>query len=652
MSLKQKEKDFLLLNIVIFRLIDYFRVLMESRNINGRLTMDQDNTLLNEGLNNSSEVPANEVSDILPTEENIPSEEIKPEIPEINFAVLKTEEIVAEMQKLIETYPTGQIKDVMEKLPEIFEKQYKQEYEQALADFTADGTPAADFNYKNENKEKFYDLYKLFKEKRITAAKQIEVDREKNLQIKLQLIEELKELVQKEEALNKTFQEFKDIQERWRNTGLVPQNRVNDLLETYHHHVENFYNYIKINKELRDLDLKRNLDAKINLCEEAEKLVENKDINDAFKQLQLLHTRWKEIGPIPKEQQEPVWERFKAATSKINDSYHKFFESLKQEQEDNLKVKEEICGKAAAIAAAEYQGIKEWNAAAQNIIELQEEWKHSGTVPQKERNRVFKTFRASCDTFFNRKREFYKQMLEEQEKNLELKTKLCEKVEAIKDSTDWKITTDKIISYQKEWKKIGPAPRKYSNKIWFRFRAACDEFFNNKNAHFKSIDSEQEKNLEAKKALIEEVKQFQLVDNNEENIKKLKEFQARWNDIGFVPIKEKEAIQEEFRKIINTYFDKLNLDEFDKNLEKYRAKINSLDSSENKEFKIINEREKLIVKIRQLENDIHTWENNIGFIAKSNKSEGLIRELTSKIEKTKQRLALLQEKLKAIDSLI
>lgn len=652
MSLKQKEKDFLLLNIVIFRLIDYFRVLMESRNINGRLTMDQDNTLLNEGLNNSSEVPANEVSDILSTEENIPSEEIKPEIPEINFAVLKTEEIVAQMQKLIETCPTGQIKDVIEKLPEIFEKQYKQEYEQALADFTADGTPAADFNYKNENKEKFYDLYKLFKEKRITAAKQIEVDREKNLQIKLQLIEELKELVQKEEALNKTFQEFKDIQERWRNTGLVPQNRVNDLLETYHHHVENFYNYIKINKELRDLDLKRNLDAKINLCEEAEKLVENKDINDAFKQLQLLHTRWKEIGPIPKEQQEPVWERFKAATSKINDSYHKFFESLKQEQEDNLKVKEEICGKAAAIAAAEYQGIKEWNAAAQNIIELQEEWKHSGTVPQKERNRVFKTFRASCDTFFNRKREFYKQMLEEQEKNLELKTKLCEKVEAIKDSTDWKITTDKIISYQKEWKKIGPAPRKYSNKIWFRFRAACDEFFNNKNAHFKSIDSEQEKNLEVKKALIEEVKQFQLVDDNEENIKKLKEFQARWNDIGFVPIKEKEAVQEEFRKIINTYFDKLNLDEFDKNLEKYRAKINSLDSSENKEFKIINEREKLIVKIRQLENDIHTWENNIGFIAKSNKSEGLIRELTSKIEKTKQRLALLQEKLKAIDSLI
>ena len=574
------------------------------------------------------------------------------ENPDIDFSHLNTDEIIRKAHRLLNDFPLSAIREAMESLPELFNQKFKEEYDQALAAFTADGDLPENFEYKNDNRDRFNAVYKQYKDKKNEANRQLEAEREKNLEIKLGVIEELKALVQKEEALGKTFQEFRDLQERWRNTGMVPQGQLNGLLETYHHHVENFYNYIKINKELRDLDLKRNLDAKINLCEEAEKLVENKDINDAFKQLQLLHTRWKEIGPIPKEQQEPVWERFKAATSKINDSYHKFFESLKQEQEDNLKVKEEICGKAAAIAAAEYQGIKEWNAAAQNIIELQEEWKHSGTVPQKERNRVFKTFRASCDTFFNRKREFYKQMLEEQEKNLELKTKLCEKVEAIKDSTDWKITTDKIISYQKEWKKIGPAPRKYSNKIWFRFRAACDEFFNNKNAHFKSIDSEQEKNLEAKKALIEEVKQFQLVDDNEENIKKLKEFQARWNDIGFVPIKEKEAVQEEFRKIINTYFDKLNLDEFDKNLEKYRAKINSLDSSENKEFKIINEREKLIVKIRQLENDIHTWENNIGFIAKSNKSEGLIRELTSKIEKTKQRLALLQEKLKAIDSLI
>ena len=614
--------------------------------------MEQDNTLLNEELNNTSEVPANETESNVPEQLSSETAESpdKPEIPNVDFTLLSTQEIVSELQKLIEQYAPGQIKT--DHLPDIFEKQYQKEFDQALADFTADGTPATDFKYKNDAKEKFYNLCKSLKDKKVAMAKQTEAEREKNLEIKLQLIEELKELVQKEEALNKTFQEFKDIQERWRNTGLVPQGQVNNLLETYHHHVENFYNYIKINKELRDLDLKKNLDAKIKLCEEAEQLIEKNDINEAFKQLQFLHAQWKEIGPIPKEQQEPIWERFKAATGKINESYHNFFETLKQEQENNLKVKEEICEKAAVIAAAEYNGIAEWNNGAKALLDLQEEWKHSGTVPQKERNRIFKTFRASCDEFFNRKREFYKQMLVDQEKNLELKIKLCEKVEAIQDSTEWKTTTDRIISYQQEWKKIGPAPRKYSNKVWMRFRAACDTFFNNKKAHFKDIDSEQEKNMELKKALLEEVKQFTLSENTEANIQKLKDFQTRWNEIGYVPIKFKDSLQDEFRNAINTYFDKMNLDEFDKNLEKYRAKINALDTDENKEFKIINEREKLVIKIRQLETDINTWENNIGFIAKSNKSEGLIRELKNKIEKTKQRLALLQEKLKALDTLI
>lgn len=616
--------------------------------------MEQENTLPDGEVKNSPEVSENNIHTNSPEAEKIPQEENNPtpKMPEIDFTVSATEEIVSGMQKLIQEYPLGLIKDTIENLPEIFEKQYRQEYNEALADFTADGNPAEDFKYNTDTRDRFYALLKTFKEKRAAAIRKTEAEREQNLQIKLGLIEELKELVQKEEAMNKTFQEFKDIQERWHTTGPVPQNRINDLLETYHHHVENFYNYIKINKELRDLDLKKNLDAKTDLCEQAEKLIENEDINEAFKQLQLLHSQWKEIGPIPKEQKEAVWERFKTATDKINDGHHNFFEELKKEQESNLKVKEEICEKAAHIAEGEYKTLSEWNNAAKNLIELQEEWKHTGTVPLKERNKIYKKFRAYCDDFFNRKRTFYKTLQEEQEKNLKLKTELCEKVESVKDSSDWKITTDKIISWQKEWKKIGPAPQKHSNKVWNRFRAACDEFFNRKNEFYKTIDSEQEKNLEQKKALLEEVKQFQLSENNEENIRQLKDFQARWTTIGFVPIKAKEAIQEEFRKALNTHFDKMNLDEFDKTLEKYRAKIHSLDTGENKEFKIINEREKLVTKIRQLETDVNTWENNIGFIAKSNKSEGLIRELKSKIEKTKQRLALLQEKLKALDSLI
>ncbi len=616
--------------------------------------MEQENMLAEEGINCPSEasetgnnIPQNESAVIAESEQAVPQA-----LPDIDFSTLTTEEIVTRLQNLVNNFPLQQLKEIMDNIPEIFENRYRQEEGKALADFTADGSPAEDFQYNCNTKERFLSLLKNYKDKKAEAAKKNEVEREENLRIKLQLIEELKELVQKEEALNQTFQEFKDIQERWRNTGTVPQNRINDLLETYHHHVENFYNYIKINKELRDLDLKRNFDAKITLCEEAEKLAENSDINEAFKQLQLLHARWKEIGPIHKDQKETVWERFKEATNKINDSYHNFFEDLKKEQENNLKLKEGLCEKAAVLSEGEYKTINEWHTAAQSLIDLQEEWKHTGLVPIRERNKIYKKFRSLCDAFFDRKREFYKTLQAEQENNLKAKIALCEKAEALQDSTDWKVTTDKLIALQKEWKKIGAAPQKYSNKVWNRFRAACDIFFNNKSKYLKNIDTEQEKNLELKKTLLEEVKQFTPSDNNDATLQQLKEFQARWAAIGFVPIKEKEAIQDEFRKIINAHFDKLNLDEFDKTLEKYRAKIHSLDSGENKESKIISEREKLVSKIRQLETDINTWENNIGFITKSNKSENLIRELTFKIEKTRQRLSLLHEKLKAIDTLI
>lgn len=616
--------------------------------------MEQENMLAEEGINRPSEasetgnnIPQNESAVIAESEQAVPQA-----LPDIDFSTLTTEEIVTRLQNLVNNFPLQQLKEIMDNIPEIFENRYRQEEGKALADFTADGSPAEDFQYNSNTKERFLSLLKNYKDKKAEAAKKNEAEREENLRIKLQLIEELKELVQKEEALNQTFQEFKDIQERWRNTGTVPQNRINDLLETYHHHVENFYNYIKINKELRDLDLKRNFDAKVTLCEEAEKLAENSDINEAFKQLQLLHARWKEIGPIHKDQKETVWGRFKEATNKINDSYHNFFEDLKKEQENNLKLKEGLCEKAAVLSEGEYKTINEWHTAAQSLIDLQEEWKHTGLVPIRERNKIYKKFRSLCDAFFDRKREFYKTLQAEQENNLKAKIALCEKAEALQDSTDWKVTTDKLIALQKEWKKIGAAPQKYSNKVWNRFRAACDIFFNNKSNYLKNIDTEQEKNLELKKTLLEEVKQFTPSDNNDATLQQLKEFQARWATIGFVPIKEKEAIQDEFRKIINAHFDKLNLDEFDKTLEKYRAKIHSLDSGENKESKIISEREKLVSKIRQLETDINTWENNIGFITKSNKSESLIRELTFKIEKTRQRLSLLHEKLKAIDTLI
>lgn len=611
--------------------------------------MEQENVLTPDEQENISATSENQAEEISEFQEIKATEK---DIPDIVFTALSTADIVKNAQELLNNYPIHAIRAIIEGLPEIFDIRYKEEYEEALAKFREAGNAPEDFKYPHDIKDKFNSLYKNYKDKKNSANKKIEAEREENLKVKLQIIDELKELVQKEEALDKTFQEFRALQERWRNAGMVPQQRVNDLLETYHLHVENFYSYIKINKELRDIDLKRNQDAKELLCEEAEKLSENNDIANAFKQLQLLHVRWKEIGPIPKEVQEKVWERFKAATTKINDEYHNFFENLKKEQENNLLIKEEICNKAAGIGEKEYNGVAEWNNATKAILDLQEEWKHSGTIPQKERNRVYKKFRTACDIFFEKKRTFYKQLSEGQDKNLELKIKLCEKVEAIKDSTEWKTTTDKIISYQKEWKLIGPAPKKFSNKVWARFRAACDMFFNNKAEFFKTVDSEQEKNLELKKALVEELKQFSLSENNDENIHKLKSFQSRWTEIGHVPFKEKEAIQEEFRSILNGHFDKMSLDEYDKNIERFRTRMGTMDNGDHKDFKIVQEREKLVSKIRQLETDINTWENNIGFISKSKNAETIIQDLNSKIESTKQRLAMLVEKLKIIDNMI
>lgn len=573
-------------------------------------------------------------------------------LPAIDFSTLSTEEFVKCAQSLLNEFSIADLRELFEHLPELFESQYKEEYEKAVADFIASGGVKEEFVYAGTEKESFYEVYRVYREKKSAIGKKIEHEREHNLKVKLKIIEELKELIKKEETLNKTFADFRSLQELWRSTGMVPQQNLNDVLENYHLQVENFYGYIKINKELRDMDLKRNLDAKNELCEEAEKLIENQDINKAFKDLQLLHYRWKEIGPVPLEQKESLWERFKAISGQINDNYHNFFDSLRREQEENLVLKNNICDQMEELANREFATLSELNQTTQRVLDLQEEWKHSGTIPQKDRNRLYKKFKVACDSFFEKRREFHKNIAVEQNANLAEKIALCEKVEALKDSLDWKTTTDKIIAIQKDWKKTGPAPKKYANKVWLRFRLACDTFFNNKSAHLKDLNSGQEKNLELKQQILEELKQFVVVENLQENIEKLKEIQVRWSEIGFVPIKEKDRIQEEFRTILNGYFDKLNLDEADRNIERFRVKMDSIDDGDRKDYKIVQEREKLMAKIRQLESEVNTLDNNMGFISKNRKSEGLIRMLTENSKKTKERLAVLNEKLKIIDAMI
>lgn len=619
--------------------------------------MEQENLQQAEELQNNEPLTSDTLNDETQNEVSVqgqptPIEKTpEKEIPAWDFSSFNTDEIISHMKALLDDFPVQRLK-VLDNLPQVFEAQHQKEYDKALAEYTKDGSPVETFDYQNNSKERFYSVYRIYREKKTEFYKKQEEEKEENLKEKLQIIEELKDLIQHEESLNKTYQDFKNLQERWRNTGMVPQAQASDLLETYHHHVENFFNYVKINKELRDLDLKKNLDSKNALIEQATALLGENNIGNAFRQLQSLHAQWKEIGPVAKEHQEEAWNRFKEVTDKINEAYHKFFDSLREEQENNLKLKEDICRKLEEYAVLNIEKATDWNTASDAVLALQEEWKHAGTVPIKERNRLYKRYRAACDAFFNKKRRFFQEIQSIQSQNLAKKIALCEKVEAIKESTEWRTATSQIIEYQREWKTIGPVPKKISNKIWNRFRSACDYFFDRKSELMKNVNSDQEKNLELKKALIEEARNFQLTGNTNEDIETLKAFQARWAEIGFVPIKEKDAIQSEFRKLINGHFDQLDIDEFDKNIERFKSKINTFDNSDDKASKIIQEREKLLNKIKQLEADLHAWENNIGFFSKSNKSEGLIKEFTVKIENARHKLSLMQEKLKLIDSMI
>ena len=351
--------------------------------------------------------------------------------------------------------------------------------------------------------------------------------------------------------MNSTFNAFRELQQRWRETGIVPQANVKELWETYNLHVENFYNYIKINKELRDLDLKRNYEAKVQLCEAAEALMLEPSIVTAFRKLQDLHDQWRETGPVANEYKEALWERFKEASTRINKQHQEYFEKLKEEQRHNLELKTELCVKVEELSSEILTTRKEWNKASERLIEIQKVWKTIGFAPQKDNARIYERFRNACDKFFEQKREFYEQLKTEMDTNLQLKTEICEQAESLQESEQWKKTTDELIALQKRWKEIGPVPRRYSDAVWKRFRAACDRFFERKSAHFSGVDAQHEENLQAKLALLTEM---EAADISEGGFEMIKEFQRRWNEIGFVPLRQKDEVQQRYRAVVDGMF--------------------------------------------------------------------------------------------------
>lgn len=561
-------------------------------------------------------------------------------------------ELVNALRDLLEGDNDFDIKYEVEAIKAAFYKQSKEEVEEEKKKFLEDGGEEEDFQPKDNPYEKdIKELLKKYRHLRIEFNKKLDKEKEKNLELKYQIIEEIKGLINKEESINKTFNEFRELQQKWRETGLVPQSKMKDLWENYHFHVENFYDYIKINKELRDLDLKKNMEMKIKLCEQAEELLLEPNIIKAFNALQKLHDRYREIGPVPREHKDDLWERFKAATTKINKKHQEYFEDRKADQKKNLIAKRELCEKVEQINQLEIKTHKDWNEKSKEVINIQKIWRTIGFAPRKDNNKIYDRFRKACDTFFDAKRDFYSKNKELQQNNLQAKIDLCVQAEALKDSTDWKKTTKDFIDIQQKWKEIGPVPRKQSDAIWKRFRTACDYFFDQKSEHFSNIDSEQVENLKKKEELIKEIEEFKSKGDVDENLKVLKDFQRRWTEIGHVPIKKKNEIQKKFRDAINRLYDNLNLDEQKRNMLKFRTKISSLSESSRGQNKMRFERDKYMNKLKQLENDLVLLDNNIGFFAESKNAESLIKDVNKKIEDTKKKIEFLKNKIRVIDEM-
>ena len=580
------------------------------------------------------------------TPEEEAAEELAAQKPEEDkFAGKGKEELVALFARMLEEQPVQSIRRDVEALKIAFYRIRRAEVEAARRRFVEEGGAEEDFAPSVDGAEiQLKEQFKEYRRRRDAFIANLEAEKEANLKVKQAIIEELKELVNSDETLNHTFNKFRELQQRWKDTGIVPQQHVKDLWETYNLHVENFYSFIKINKELRDLDLKKNYEQKVALCEQAEALVLEPSVVEAFHKLQKLHDEWRETGPVANEYKEALWERFKAASSRINKQHQEHFETLKGEQVKNLELKTGLCVATEELSSQPLTTRKEWNRASDRLLEIQKTWKTIGFAPKKDNNRIYERFRTACDRFFEAKRQFYAGMKTEMEHNLQLKIEICEAAESLMNSEERKKATDELIALQARWKQIGAVSRRHSDAVWKRFRAACDKFFERKASHFASVDGEHEENLQKKLALLAEMAGADVKAGGYEVIR---EFQRRWGEIGFVPIKQKDAIQKKYKAAVDELFNTLRGSERDRSMGRFREKVSSFKASGDRRLR--SERERLYNKVRQLEQEIGLLENNIGFFAKSKNAEALVADVRAKIERAREEMASTIEKVKLID---
>ena len=566
-------------------------------------------------------------------EANVPSDVPEPaemapvvEAAAVNYQEMGIPELVAAFEQLAKSEDRMQRAKEADAIKSAFYKKLiKAKSEAGIDPESAEENPFTGIE------EAFKAYYNAFKKEKAEYNKAQEAERERNLALKQAVIEDLKQLLEKQEDVKVTFPEFRSIQDRWKAVGPVPVQNFRNLNETYQLYVEQFYDMVNINRELRDLDFKKNLEAKTAFCEEAEALAQRSDVVEAFRELQKLHEQWKDYGPVEKQYRESIWERFKAATAVINRNYQAHFEGLKEQQEANLVAKTALCEKAEAIAAAEMANAHEWNAATKALEEIQKEWRGIGFASKKDNQKIYDRFRAACDAFFARKKEFYAGFKESINENLARKLAICEQAEALKDSTDWKATADTLIDLQKQWKEIGAVPRQKSDALWKRFRAACDSFFEARDKQPKDAN-DYYGNLKAKQRLIAEINAYELSGDAEADAEAGSKFSERWQAIGFVPFKEKDRIAQAYREAM--------------------AKFNAgrgASRRQRPERTPMTEKERLVKKYNQLEQDIVTYENNLGFFARSKNAEPLIRQMEERIAKAKEELRSLEAEIRSME---
>lgn len=549
------------------------------------------------------------------------------------------EEVIKRLREINENACEAD-KQEIDQLKQTFYKLHKSDQEAERKAFIEKGGNAEDFTpTPNPLETLFKEIMGEIKEKRSALSAALEQEKEENLAKKLEILEKMKTLTESTEDTTAIYNEFKQLQQEWNDIKQVPSGRQNELWRSFQLYTEKFYDMVKLNNEFREYDFKKNLEQKTHLCEAAEKLAEETDVISAFHQLQKLHQEFRAIGPVAKELRESLWARFKAASTVINRRHQQHFEELKEKEQNNLDQKTVICEIVESMEYDTFTTFSDWEDKTQEILALQAKWKTIGYAPQKMNVKIFERFRSACDEFFHRKAAFYKSIKENMAKNLEKKRELCEKAEALKESTDWKATAELLTQLQKEWKNIGPVSKKHSDSIWKRFIGACDYFFEQKNKATSSQRSIEMENLAKKENIIQQLTELQESSNQEETTEKIRQLTKEWNEVGFVPFKDKDRIYKTYHALI----DKFNLSAAEKKLSNFKSSL-------NKETNLYREREKLMRTYEGLKNDIHTYENNLGFLSSSSKKgNNLVTDITRKIERLKADLDLVTKKIAAID---